>query len=178
MKYIIKNNALAIATIAVILTATMIGCRPAHGQEISNNIPLVLKGATNWVAIPYVKYDIQDHTMGYGGALLYKVSPNFYTGARFDQLNGHQTTAGVQAQLQATFQVGGIEVTPFLETSVGLGSSSLYGSTGPGAFINLYSHQFTKAKLNIGIIGDYEHVINGDENYNTLNAGPVFNLSF
>ena len=158
----------------------MLGIALATAQTNSNtiNIPVGLKGATNWLEIPYVKYDTQNKSFGFGDALLYKVSPNFYTGARFDQLNGQQTTAGVQAQLQATFSIGPVSVTPFIETSVGLGSSSLYGSTGPGLFIDLYSHQFSKFDLDVGFVGDYEHVINGGDNYNCFNLGPTFGISF
>ena len=134
--------------------------------------------ATNWVAIPYFKYDLKNHESGYGGALLYRVSPNFYTGARFDQMHGQQTTAGVQAQLQTTVTVAGFKATPFLETSVGLGSSALYGSTGPGMFINLYAHDFGQRQLNLGLIGDYEHVVNGTDSYNCVNVGALLNFSF
>lgn len=137
---------------------------------------------TNVVFIPFAKYDLQNKQAGFGAAGLYRVTDNFWAGGRFDRINGQQTTAGVQAQLQTTLRWKGLSITPFVETSVGLGSSSLYGSAGPGAFVNLWSKNFRVAgescALNLGLVADYEHVINGSENYNCINAGPLLNLSF
>jgi hypothetical protein len=146
------------------------------------NIPGInlSNGATNWAAIPFFKYDLQKHSAGYGGALLYKVSDSFWTGVRLDRINGVQTTAGVQAQIQTTVTWSGIKFTPFLEASVGLGSSSLYGSAGPGVFFMFYDHKLTSSTtLNIGLCADYEHVVYGaGKTANEANIGPLLNISF
>lgn len=167
--------------VSKVLVATLIigGMALVARSETTNSITLqILNSETNWAAVPYFKYDINQHHFGYGGALLYKVSDNFWTGVRADRIDGVQTTAGVQAQLQVTTKIAGVTVTPFAETSVGLGSTSVYASAGPGAFIHVYSHQFNAARLNIELVGDYEHVVESSLNSNQLNVGPIFNLSF
>jgi hypothetical protein len=147
-------------------------------SQTTNTIVTQLKGYTNIVAIPYFKYDFTTHKNGYGGAFLYRVTDNFWAGFRADQIDGQQTTAGVQAQLQTTFSINGLSLTPFVETSVGLGSSELYGTAGPGLLIHLYQHTFTRAVLDIGIVGDYEKVVYNGVNTKQGNIGPMIHLSF
>ncbi len=160
---------------------------PVQAQDFTNTISLkLLDTATNVVLIPYAKYDLTSKEYGWGAAALYKVTDSFWAGLRTDHINGFDTSAGVQAQLKQTFEIGGFKVTPFIETSVGIGSSSLYGSAGSGAFVNFYSHTWTRATgrsvtLNLGLVGDYEHVVqNGDTSHNSnqVNAGPLINVSF
>lgn len=144
------------------------------------------KNGTNFVVIPFVKYDLTTKNYGYGVAGLYKVSDLFWTGLRVDRIDGLQTSAGVQGQLQTSMTLGGITLHPFIETSVGIGQSSLYGSAGTGAFVQVYSHDWTRngkppVTLNLGLIGDYEHVVqtgSAQDNSNQINAGPLINLSF
>ena len=166
---------------AILAGMALLACR-CHAQTTNSFLPGLSSSVTNVIFIPYLKYDVNEHQIGYGGAALYKVSENFWAGARVDRINGQQTTAGVQAQLQDTITWHGLTVTPFLETSVGLGSSALYGSAGPGIYFNLYSHGWVIAGdhvlLTIGVAADYEHVINGSQNSNQLNAGPGFHFSF
>jgi long-subunit fatty acid transport protein len=157
-------------------------------SQAQTNSPTLpgLSSSTNWVAIPYGIYDTTDKKWGWGVAGLYKVSDNFYTGLRYDQVNGHDNTAGVQAQLQATVTYAGIKVTPFVSASTGIGSSqSLYGSAGAGAYVSLVqkgfkisNHDFT---IDAGIVGDYEHVVqtgNKNENWSQIVGGPLLSLSF
>jgi hypothetical protein len=163
---------------SILVGAALLACK-SHAQAITSTNTLSLNMARDWVAIPYVKYDITDHKFGYGGAALYKVNDFLWTGFRADRLDGQDTTAGVQAQIQATVTYDNVSFTPFLEASVGLGSSSLYGSTGPGLYTMLYNHKFSNSVVfNVGVIADYEHTINGSQNYNSFNAGPLLNLSF
>ena len=170
--------------IAIAFSILALGALAASAQTNSTGINIpglnLSNGATNWAAIPFFKYDLQKHSAGYGGALLYKVSDSFWTGVRADRINVVQTTAGVQAQIQTTVTWSGIKVTPFLEASVGLGSSSLYGSAGPGVFFTIYDHKLTaNTTLNIGFVGDYEHVVYGEgKTANELNVGPLLNISF
>ena len=137
---------------------------------------------TNWVAVPYGVYDVTDNTWGYGGAVLYQASPYLWTGVRADYINGGKATGGLQAQLQVTETVAGISVTPFVETSVGIGSSTLYGSGGAGAVILIHQWAFnigTQAfQLSLGAAADYEHVVNNSRNYNQICGGPFVQLKW
>jgi hypothetical protein len=137
-----------------------------------------LGGQTNWAAIPYISYDLTDKKWGYGGAVLYAVTPNFWAGVRAEEMNGMQITAGVQAQLQVSQTILGVRVTEFLEASTGLGKSSLYGSAGPGGLINFHTWIWGKKSLTVGIVGDYEHCIMGGKNWNQANVGPLLRFSF
>jgi hypothetical protein len=174
LKHIIGAAALLLAAIT------------SHAQTSTNATLLGLSGSTNWVAIPYGIYDTTDKKWGWGIAGLYKVSDNFYTGLRYDQVNGRDNTAGVQAQLQTTVTYAFVKVTPFVSASTGIGSSqSLYGSAGAGAYISLLqkgfkisNHDFT---LDAGIVGDYEHVVqagNKNANWAQIVGGPLLSLSF
>lgn len=140
-----------------------------------------ITGQTNWAFIPFFAYDLTDHKAGFGAVVLYSVTPYFWAGLRVEDVNDRQTTAGVQGQLQVTKMVFGVSVTPFVETSVGLGRSSLYGSAGPGALINFHTWIWgstSQYSLTLGIVGDYEHVIYGDANWNQANGGPLVRFSF
>ena len=176
-----KNSTLAILFSVAISILIFSSCKASAQTNSGINIPGInLKGATNWAEIPYLKYDLTEHTFGYGDALLYKASDYVWTGVRIDKINGEQTTAGIQGQIQTTVTWNGVKFTPFWEASVGMGSSALYGSTGPGVFFGIYSHQFSRVSLNIGFIGDYEKVVwdAGQRNSNQANIGPLFHLSF
>jgi hypothetical protein len=157
---------------------------PAKAQtnDVSDYLPDHFSSVTNIALIPYVKYDLSSHTVGYGAAALYKVTDNFWTGLRADRIDGRETTAGVQAQLQTTFTWAGVQVTPFLATSVGLGQDSLYGAAGPGAFLHVFSHTWRPSghdiTLNVEVVGDYEHVVSDGRNSDQVNAGPILNLKF
>lgn len=153
--------------------------------QTDTNAPASANGAlaaTNWVVVPFGIYDTTDKTWGWGAAALYQVTPIFYTGVRADFINGQQDTAGVQAQLQVTKYWNGIAITPFAETSVGIGKSTLYGSAGAGAVISLHTWAFKVGQqafnLNIGIAGDMEHVVNQQRNYNQICGGPLLQLTF
>ena len=141
-----------------------------------------LSGSTNWVAVPYGIYRVDTKQWGFGGAVFYKVSDNFYAGVRADSLNSKWTTAGVQLQLQATVHWAFLNITPFLEASTGMGSSSLYASAGPGAAITFASWQPTisghKIDVTLGLAGDYEHVVNGSESFQQVCGGPLIKVSF
>jgi hypothetical protein len=181
---------LIIALIAVVANAQTNA--PAPGL-MDTNPPsqFAILGAaatyTNVIAIPYIKYDLNTKKFGYGAAALYRVSDYFYTGLRIDRIDGYQSTAGVQAQLQANVKVfGWINTHPFLETSVGIGSSSLYGSAGPGIAIDLLSKDFHASAGHtvhffLDPIADFEHVVQngaGSKNSNQLNAGLMLGLNF
>jgi hypothetical protein len=133
---------------------------------------------TNWAVIPYIAYDIQAKKFGYGGAILYAVTPNFWAGVRAQSLEGEQTTAGVQCQLQISKKLWGITYTPFLETSVGIGKSALYGSAGPGLLVSFHTWVWGSKTLTVGAVGDYEHAVSGGRNWNQVNAGPLLRFSF
>jgi hypothetical protein len=137
---------------------------------------------TNWAAIPFGIYRTDTHQWGYGGAVLYQVTPNFWTGVRADNISGLSTTAGVQAQLQATVSVDGIDLTPFADTSVGMGTSSLYASAGAGALVNFHTWSFKigSAALSVsaGAVASYEHVVDGNANFNQVVGGPLIQVSF
>ena len=166
------------------VAALMLATVSMRAADFTNSFTVkMLDTATNIAVIPFAKYDLQSHQFGFGIAGLYKVSDNFWTGLRIDRINGAQTSAGVQAQLQQTFQMGPVTVTPFIEASVGIGSTSLYGSAGPGGFIHLYSHDFARGgsppiHLSIGAVGDFEHVVFNTKRSNQVNGGPLLNISF
>lgn len=151
-------------------------------QAQTNSIPFGLSGSTNWAAIPYGIYRTDTKELGFGGALLYKVTDNFWAGVRADNISGQQTTAGVQLQLQATVTYLGMEITPFLEASTGMGKSSLYASAGPGAVISFHTWHPRignhEVALSVGAAGDYEHVVNGSESWQQVCGGPLLRLSF
>jgi hypothetical protein len=135
--------------------------------------------ATNIALIPFASYRMDTKDFGYGVAALYRVTDNFWTGLRAQTINGMSTTAGVQAQLQVSGTFGGITYTPFLEASTGAGSSSLYASAGPGILINIHQWKIGSGHtLAVGLVGDYEHVVYGEKNWNQFNAGPLLRLSF
>ena len=137
---------------------------------------------TNWMAIPYGIYRTDTHQWGYGGAVLYQVTPYFWTGVRADNISGLSTTAGVQANLQTTVTYDGIAITPFATASTGLGSSTLYASAGVGGAINFHTWAFkigaTALTLSAGAVADYEHVVDGSANFNQVCAGPLLQLTF
>jgi hypothetical protein len=168
---------------ALVLTGAVI-----HAQTNTSNggSLLGLSGSTNWVLIPYGIYDTTDKKWGWGAAGLYKVSDYFYTGVRYDSVNGRDNTAGVQAQVQATLSYAFVKVTPFVTASTGIASSSsIYASAGAGAYVSLLrkgfkvnNHDFT---LDGGIVGDYEHVVQSgsrSENWDQVVGGPLLSLSF
>lgn len=141
---------------------------------------LVDLSATNWVVIPFASYDLTTKNFGGGVAALYAVNPNFWAGVRAQSLNGQKAEAGVQAQLQVTTHILGITAIPFLETSVGIGTSALYGSVGPGFLVNIHTWTFNNGKdtLSVGAAADYEHYVEGSRNGNELNVGPSLHFSF
>lgn len=167
----------------------LIGLAVMAGITVSaktTNVPSVgqafVSGATNWAAVPYGIYRTDTKQWGFGGALLYKVADNFWAGVRADNLSGTSTTAGVQAQLQATVTWHGVSLTPFLEASSGMGRNSLYASAGPGAYINIHDWNFKVAghdfSLSVGAAGDYEHIVNGSSSWQQVCGGPLVRLSF
>ncbi len=142
-----------------------------------------LAGDTNWVVIPYAVYDVTYENVGFGAAALHKVSDNFWAGVRYESLGNYDSTAGVQAQLQVTKELWGITYTPFIETSVGIGKSALYGNVGPGILVNIHQWQWKTSHgnwaLGIAAVADYEHyVVGSTKNGNKIDAGPAINLSF
>jgi hypothetical protein len=133
--------------------------------------------ATNWCLIPYFAHDFTTKKNGAGAVLLYSVTENFWAGVRAQELNGQQNTAGVQGQLQLTRKIGPLTVTPFAETTVGLGSSALYGNVGAGALVNLFQVKVGKeAMLGVGLIADYEHYVNGASGDNLASNGNQGNI--
>lgn len=172
--------------ITTILAALAVAAISSHAQTNSITVLTQVNQYTNIVVIPYGKYDFNTKKFGAGAAGLYRVSDNFWSGFRVDKINGYETTAGVQAQLQTTFQIfSTLTATPFVETAIGIGSSSLYGSVGPGVDVSLFKGSFAlsghNVDLGIGIIGDYEHVVqNGDisKNSNQGNLGLRIHVGF
>ena len=145
----------------------------------SINTAILDLNSTNWVVVPYAAYDTGTKSFGEGAAILYEATSNLWTGVRIQNLNHQQTTAGVQAQLQANLTIDGFKVHPFVEASTGMGNSSLYASAGTGAWVSFYSHTFNnKDTINIGLIGDYEHYVNGSIKGNQVNAGPLINIEW
>lgn len=141
-----------------------------------------LEGDTNWIAVPFLSLNTKTHDVGWGAALLHYAAQNLWVGLRFQDNHGLETTAGVQAQLQVTKKIGWFTYTPFLETSVGIGSSSLYGSTGPGLVVNIHTWTWHWKDgqwfLGVMALADYEHFVIGTKNGNQVNAGPGINISF
>jgi hypothetical protein len=145
--------------------------------------------ATNWVVIPFFGVQLQRTGGGYaenqnqvggGVAALYSVTPNLWTGVRVQSF-GHETATGsVQAQLQATVPVFGMQVTPFAEATAGLGSTTLYANAGAGAVVTFHTWSLGKdAALGVGLVGDYEHYVYGnDHNGNQWNLGPMLHIRF
>jgi hypothetical protein len=134
-------------------------------------------GATNWAVIPFASYDLTTKKIGGGLAALYEVSPNFWTGVRLQDVGGVTTTAGVQAQLQVTKTLWGVNYTPFVETSVGIGQTSLYGSVGAGALIQIHTWDVWNGhRLGLGVVGDYEHYTTGTTHGNQANGGLLVTL--
>lgn len=153
----------------------------------TNSVPLPDTGflsqlditATNWVLIPYAAYQIEAKRFGGGAAALYMASPNLWTGVRVESIDGRNTTAGVQAQIQATIKVFSLTVTPFLETSVGLGNDNLYGTAGAGGIIGLHSWTVGKSTISLSLIGCYEHYVDGGvKSGNQVEAGLVGRFAF
>lgn len=181
MKTKILSFLLILSAIAVSAQTNGSGTMPPLPPSLTIK---AISAATNVAIIPFYKYDLKSHQSGYGGAALYKVSDNFWTGLRADHIAGGTTTAGVQGQLQQTFSVNDVvTVSPFIEASVGLGSSQLYGSAGPGAFIHLFQTQFKiqnrPVTFDLELIGDVEKVVNGNSPSRTeANGGLIFNLRF
>ena len=164
--------------LTLILAALLCCAGYSRAQNTFTNIT-ALEGATNWAAIPYLAYDTGTKHFGGGGVLLYSVTPYFWAGLRAQSLNHQDTTAAVQAQLQATVTWNGIRITPFVEASTGMGNSALYANAGSGALISLHQWVISKnVELEIGLIGDYEHYVNGSQNGNQINGGPLIHLSF
>ena len=169
---------------SVLLTVSSQAQTSTNSTTVTNTPATLngLTGATNWVVVPYGVYDVTDKKWGWGAAALYQVTPIFYTGVRMDVLNGQQNTAGVQAQLQVTETWHGINITPFMETSVGIGKSTLYGSAGAGGVVSLHAWAFKIGQqafdVNIGVAADYEHVVNQNRNYNQICGGPLIQLTF
>lgn len=171
---------LSIATVAAALVLCSINVKAQIFNIGTTNANLTID--TNWVDVPYGIYDTTDKAWGFGDALLYQASPYLWVGVRYDYLEHQTSEAGVQAQLQLTETIAGISVTPFLEASTGIGSSSLYGSAGTGAVVdfhqwafNIANHGFT---LDIGAAADWEHVVNTGKNYNQICGGPFIKLTF
>ncbi len=193
-----KKITLSLLTISLILIGSCLCAlaqepQPANPTNSTTNATAAFLTAvnqyTNIVVIPYWKYDLQSHRGGYGVSGLYRVTPNFYTGLRYDSINGYNNSAGVQAQLQQTVTLWGwLDFTPFVETSVGIGSSTLYGNAGSGAALGLLNRNFTIKNhilnLHLDLIGDYEHVVQGasdanlSKNSNQINAGLAVALNF
>lgn len=163
----------------IVAIAALIALAFSAGAQTNSFLPGLTSSVKEITVIPYAKYDVNAKDFGFGVAALYPVSSNFWAGARVDRINGQQTTAGVQGQIQDTITWHGLTVTPFLETSVGMGSSALYASAGPGFYTMIYSKTWSGgARFNLGLIADYEHVVNDNQNSNQLNIGPMGNLSF
>lgn len=135
-------------------------------------------GATNWAAIPFASYDLTTKKIGGGAVVLYEVNPNFWTGVRVQSIGGEMTTAGVQAQIQVTKTLWGVNYTPFALTSVGIGSTSLYGSVGAGAIIQIHKWDvWAGHQLGLGVVGDYEHIVTGTTHGNEINGGLLLTFS-
>lgn len=168
--------------ILIILGAAALLAATTTLAQTSTNTIFGISGSTNWAAVPYGIYRTDTKEWGFGGALLYKVTDNFWAGVRADNISGHQTTAGVQLQLQTTVTWSGMQITPFLEASSGMGKNNLYASAGPGAVLSIHTwkpkignHEIA---VSVGAAGDYEHVVNGSESWQQVCGGPFVRLGF
>ena len=159
----------------------------AQAQTTTNSVPLPDTSflsnldltATNWVLIPYAAYQIETKRLGGGAAALYMASPNLWTGVRVESIDGRNTTAGVQAQIQVTTKLFGLTVTPFLETSVGLGNDNLYGTAGAGGIIGLHSWKIGARTISLSLLGCYEHYVDGGvKSGNQVEVGLVGHFTF
>lgn len=160
------------------LAALLAGMTSARADITITNITS-LSVNTNWAAIPYVSYRTDTKQFGGGAAILYGVTPYVWAGVRAESVGGGFSEAGVQAQLQTTIHWNSLSITPFIEASTGMGKSTLYASAGPGALVSLHTWKFSNGDaLNLGLIGDYEHVVNGPQNWNQLNAGLFLRFTF
>jgi len=142
-----------------------------------------LAGDTDWVDIPYAAFDLTTKKVGWGDAALHYATKNIWGGLRYENLNGYNSTAGVQGQLQVTKAIGPFTITPFLESSIGIGKSSLYGNTGPGILINAHEWNWKWSGLSwsagLGGVVDFEHyVLNSTHNGNKIDAGLSINVTF
>jgi hypothetical protein len=154
---------------------------PVPSLELTNIV--ALSGNTNWCVAPYGIYRMDNHKFGYGAAGLYNAAQYLWVGARIETVGGIKTTAGVQAQLQATVTWNGIAFTPFAETSTGMGSSALYASAGSGLYVSFHTWHVSLfghgSELEIGAVGAYEHVVaSNNQQWNQIDAGPLGRLSF
>ena len=138
----------------------------------------VLFTNTDWAAIPYFSYDLTTTKYGYGLVVLHSVTENFYAGLRYQYLNDVSTTASIQGQLQVSYDLGFVSVTPFVETSVGIGESALYGNAGSGLLTSFKSWNTHKSLLTIGLITDIEHYVDGNKVGNTVNIGLMVDLKW
>ena len=175
---------------ATVATMLAVGYSTTAQAQASIPIPQITLGGTNinlsidtnWAAIPFGIYRTDTKQFGYGGAILYQVSPYFWTGARIDHVGNIQTSAGVQANLQTTITYGGFNITPFADASTGMGNSSLYASAGAGALINFHTWTFNistmQFELTAGVAASYEHVVDGTQNWNQIVGGPLIQLTF
>ena len=139
-------------------------------------------GDTNWVAIPYASLNTTTKEMGWGVALLHYAAQNLWVGVRFQDFAGQETTAGVQAQLQVTKSLGPFTYTPFLETSVGIGTSSLYGSAGTGIVVGIHTWDWRWSRWGMEAgFGSSWRIMSikrdwPEEWRNLINAGPLLRL--
>jgi len=167
-------------TIAVLAALALAMCGVTSVKAditITNVTSLTLN--TNWAAIPYGSYRTDTKQFGGGAAILYGVTPYVWAGLRAETFGGAFSEAGVQAQLQTTIHWNSVSITPFVEASTGMGKSTLYASAGPGALVSLHTWKFSNGNaLNLGLIGDYEHVVNGSQNWNQVNAGLFLRFTF
>lgn len=134
--------------------------------------------ATNWVFIPFAGYQIEKKTFGGGLAALYTIDKHIWIGARVQSFGAQKGAAAVQATVQQPFQVAGLTVVPFLESSVGLGQNDIYANAGAGAIVSFKQWQFKKWFLEAGVVGDYEHYVFGPQSGNQANIGPFLHATF
>lgn len=177
---LIMKKIFALLTLAAILALpvySQTNTAPKAGflDNILTNFSLT---AQNYVAIGYGAYDRDTKGWGYGGAILYMASTNFWTGVRIQSLNGKQTTAAVQGQLQVPFHALTLTWVPFVESSVGLGQDELYANAGAGLLVMIHRWKIGMFDLGLGVLGDYEHYVMGDRSGNQINAGGMLNLKW
>jgi len=178
MKHIIVSATLALACVLPAMGQT--NTAPPEPPVLPPILEAIDWGATNWVAIPLAVVMLEPKPeLGIGLAALYSVTPNFWGGFRIQRCGGMDVTAAVQGQLQVSKKLFGVTVTPFAESSVGIGKSALWGSAGVGGHVHFATWDFGKGVvLSAGGLVGWEHYVMGSRNGNELFAGPTIHVTF
>ena len=131
---------------------------------VTNSPGITFSGVT------YGSYGMTSKQFGGGIAVVYPVTPHVVTGVRVQYFNSQLAIPQISVQLQATENIWGHTITPFIITAAAVpigssGSGSVVGITGVGADIQIYK--------NFSLITDYE-IWSGGDSDRVINFGLRF----